>query len=147
MDIQAFVNAISESGNRERSNYHLTLGGLISKLKDFEQSKDVEFDVGGHPDYLNSYRGYYSDLAFSTTEKVVSVSDVLKEANKALNTTFQGYKGGDYIMTESTPLWKSEYGTSGDNEAVMGIVETENKVIFITKKIEYRTRSTAAWAN
>lgn len=137
MDIQAFVNAISESGNRERSNYHLTLGALISKLKDFDQSKEVQFDVGGYPDSLHSYRGYYSDLAFSATEKVVSVGDVLIEANKALNTAFQGYKGGDYLMTESTPLWKSEYGTSGENEAIMNIIEMNEKVILITKKIEY----------
>ena len=33
MDIQGMMDAVSDSLRRERSRYHLTLGGLISALE------------------------------------------------------------------------------------------------------------------
>jgi len=136
MDIQAFINAISEAGDRERSNYHLTLGKLIQGLEVAEPNAKVVFDVGGSPCEPNSYRGYYSDLAFATTEDDVSVAELLEMAKESLGKEFTGYKGGEYVMTETTPLWKSEYGTSGNNEAIMGLIVVDGKVILTTKVID-----------
>lgn len=136
MDIQKIIDALSESGNRERSNYQLTLGKLIQGLEGAEPSAKVVFDVGGSPYEPDSYRGYYSDLAFATTGDDVLVSELLDIAKESLGKEFTGYKGGEFVMTETTPLWKSEYGTTGNNEAIMGLIVVDGKVILTTKIID-----------
>jgi hypothetical protein len=47
----------------------------------------------------HSYRGYYNDLAFEI-ERDVSVGSMLADARAALDSTYQGWKGGDYTMHE-----------------------------------------------
>lgn len=63
---------------------------------------------------LLSYRGYYDQLALGFTtdqDQAASVEDILKKCKEADGSIFQGYKGGDYVMTRETNLWLSNYGT------------------------------------
>jgi hypothetical protein len=62
-----------------------------------------------------SYRGYYEQLAFEPLENA-RLGDMLEHAKSALGNTFEGYKGGDYTMTETTDCWIAEYGTSGGDK-------------------------------
>lgn len=65
------------------------------------------------PTRLNSYRGYYEELAIpGSTEEARSIDVWLKWLREANGTTYQGYKGGDYVMTRNTPLWAANYGES-----------------------------------
>ena len=38
------------------------------------------------------------------------VSDILEMAKECIGKTFTGYKGGEFLMLEDTPLWISNYG-------------------------------------
>ena len=61
----------------------------------------------------------YSELALgydSYGEK--SLGDLLVEFRSALGSTYQGYKGGDNVMIESTTLWVANYGSSGSTVIV-----------------------------
>lgn len=100
-NMQRLVDAIDESARIERSRYHLTLGMLISELElvptDFEvwfQGGGTKIGWGQFPGKLLSYRGYYSDLAFTPVNREV--------------------KAGDFTMTETTPLWVAEWGDASD---------------------------------
>lgn len=90
---------------------HIELGGIIARLE--QEDPDRVLPIGfGNP---HSYRGYYSDLAFEPVRDI-SVGEMLTAARSALGTTFEGYKGGDNLMTESTECWISMHGESGDNK-------------------------------
>jgi hypothetical protein len=92
---------------------HLTLGEVITALSAHDPDKRLK--VGFRRPH--SWRGDYSELAFEAAENV-TVRDMLDEAVTAVGTTFQGWKGGDYVMTENTFVWLvREEGTS-DGETV-----------------------------
>ena len=59
----------------------------------------------------HSFRGYYQDLAFEPTGEAC-IGDMLAYARGALGVTFEGYKGGEFTMSEYTECWISPYGTS-----------------------------------
>lgn len=108
MDIQDYINNLAEQWKKERAETQMTLGKLIQRI---EKMTLEYFPVGlSSPD---SYRGYYSDLAFEFTDEPMKREDVLKVCYSALNETFEGYRGGEYVMDFDTPLWIAEYGSCG----------------------------------
>ena len=137
MDMQSLINALAEVGLNERSKYHLTLGELITKLKNADKDAVVEFDEGGYIGGEGSYRGYYSDLAFELSSNRKTVKEFLAQCEAALGSTYEGYKGGDFIMGEGTPLWISAYGNA-DAIAIIGVKHNLNPPRFdlITKRVD-----------
>ncbi len=87
----------------------MTLGELITALKKEDSNKIVPLGFGNP----HSYRGYYEDLSFEPI-KNITVGRMLSEAESALGKTFQGYKGGDYTMSEYTSIWLAEWGDCGE---------------------------------
>lgn len=86
------------------------LGELIDALKAVvDQNPDAVVPDG----FCNphSYRGYYEQLAFEPAQNV-RVRDMLLDAEHALGSTFQGWKGGDYTMDEHTDCWLAHRGDS-----------------------------------
>ena len=132
MDIQKLFDAISASSRDTRKNYHLTLGGLVDLLSG-AGDMPVVFDKGGSPTLPHSYRGYYDDLSFDSTDEKVSASRVLEGARNCIGRTFEGYKGGDYTMSEDTPLWCAPYGRTGP--AIIGGEVKDGSVILHTKQV------------
>ncbi len=94
----------------EIGNY-IELGGIIARLE--QEDPDRVVPIGfANP---HSYRGDYSDLAFEPVRDI-TIGDMLNACRAALGTTFEGYKGGDYTMTETTDCWISMHGESADNK-------------------------------
>lgn len=85
---------------------------------------------------IDSYRGYYSDLAIEPGyPEEREVADVYDMLNAAIGSTFEGYKGGDFVMHADTPVWVSLYGnTSGIG--VTGVVATNRLAVITTARIE-----------
>lgn len=112
----------------------LTLGELITKLSKCKQDETVRFDFGGFvPDLVRSYRGYYDHLALGfTNECAPTVADVLGRLRAAVGATFQGYKGGDYVMTAETPMWAANNGETGDT-AITGVEAHSWTVVMTTR--------------
>ena len=113
----------------------LTLGDMIRLLDRVEKPETtVRFDFGRlKPRELDSYRGYYDQLALGwwESEKDVTVAELLVECRKAVGNTFDGYKGGEYKMTLSTPLWVANYGDCHDT-AIVGVVDAGWQVVIET---------------
>ena len=87
----------------------MVLKDLIERLKQ-EPKENVIRKGFGHS---MSYRGDYSQLAFAPFENV-TVGSMLEEAEYALGKTYQGYKGGDFVMDEYTDVFIAEYGSTGE---------------------------------
>lgn len=79
---------------------HLDLELLIAVLEAEDPEKVLK--VGFHRPH--SYRGDYMDLAFEIAADI-TVGAMLADARSALGTTYEGWKGGDYTMDDSTPVW------------------------------------------
>jgi hypothetical protein len=134
MDMQKFIDAMGDSMRQTRSDYHVTLGEMIETLKRADKNAPVIIDRGGAPDRLCSYRGYYADLAFGLCERT-TVDEVLRDCEFALGHTFEGYKGGNYVMGEDTPLWVSEWG-SASGLAVIAVNSCASGLVLVTKEID-----------
>jgi len=122
MFLQAMVDGMSEQWKRERAETQMTLGKLISSLEAMSEGSEVANLNGAH-----SYRGYYSDLAFEQDEGLRSSAELLVECKAAMGKVFSGYKGGDYVMGELTPVWIADYGCCGQKLMSIhpdGLIET-----------------------
>lgn len=97
-----------ESASTER---YLNLGGLISRLEREDPNRVLPLGFANP----HSYRGDYSELAFEPVPRI-RIGDMLAAARTALGATFEGYKGGDYLMTEHTSCWIARYGEDSDNQ-------------------------------
>lgn len=113
----------------------MTLGKLIRLLEMEKQDNEVRFDFGYfRPRGLESYRGSYDHLALSYTEDHAhfTVADLLALLKGAIGKTFQGWKGGDYVMGEYTPIWVANSGES-PSTAVEGIADCDYLTIIATR--------------
>lgn len=114
--LQEKLKQILADAHRERQLTQMTLGKLIARLNELPPSTLVE--ALGTP---HSYRGYYSDLAFEPGVGQQFASRALEVARSALGEVFEGYKGGDYMMTGDAPVWIASYGYCG--RKLMGITD------------------------
>lgn len=113
----------------------MTLGAMIRALEHCKPDAIVRFDFCGMvPGQLDSYRGYYEELALGFKDSSngdVTVSDLLAELNRANGKTFTGWKGGDYVMGLDTPVWVDNPGHS-NGTTICGIRDCDWKVIIDT---------------
>jgi len=150
MDIQQFLQDVMEMQRAEemKTSPQLTLGKLIERIEAIEdRSKPVVFDEVYHPSDIDSWRGSYCELAltYETGEGKLSTADFIALLKRTVGATLYGYKGGEFLMIEDTPVWVANYGEShgfkneGDIwlQAVVGVSEDERHVIIETKNIEY----------
>lgn len=149
MDLQTYLdNTIkSERAVRVGRGDQLTLGEIILKLEAINpKGKDKEPDVVFDFEYLfptgiDSWRGAYDELAlgfsgYSEGRNPMTISQFLALLKNCYERTFFGYKGGEYTMGKTTPVWVANYGNSG-NTVVLDVVDNEYQVILITGYREY----------
>lgn len=114
--MQAVCDAMSAEWKRERAATQMTLGSLIAALEKLPSDSLVR-GLG----HAHSYRGYYSDLAFEPQAVSVTADDLLGQCRAAMGRVFKGYKGGDYVMGETTPVWIANYGTTYEAKKLVAI--------------------------
>ena len=131
MDPQHFMDAICNATRSTRSEYHVTLGGIIRALSEAPSNALVVCSDGKRPGKPKSYRGYYSDLAFEPQEDFATAKELLQWCQNALGETFEGYKGGDYLMGDDTPLWVSPYGIASSDAVVAATMVGDEFVLTI----------------
>ena len=116
-----------------------TLGSLIDTLGKCAQGHEVVFDFCGTvPRELISYRGFYDHLAVTWKPRVnsdddMTVADFLAMLKGAVGQTFEGYKGGEYVMSRETPVWVDNYGDC-TRTAIIDIPANDFEVIISTTR-------------
>ena len=152
MDLQEYLTKIVTQGRRERflQTNQLSLGALIERLEllipnqkaikeKYGKEAGVHYDFEYlHPTSIDSWRGSYNELAlnFSQEGEYMRISDFLSMLKDCLGKTFQGYKGGDFIMSKDTPIWVANYGNVG-NTGISDVVECEYNIMLTTQYYEY----------
>mgnify|MGYP001570470005 FL=1 len=132
--VQRLIDVMNDSARRSRGDYHLTLGRAIEALAQSDLPVTFDFDEKS-PSHPHSYRGYYSDLALESVSAPITASALRDLLSSALNQTFTGYKGGDYLMGPDTPLWAAEYG-HGSGRAIVGIRNGGLYLVLVTKELQ-----------
>lgn len=116
-------------------NKTLTLGEIIDKLEALPPTLSIRFNFCDFlPTTFDSWRYNFSELALGYKQGNLlesTVSKLLDLAKEAVDTSFQGYKGGDYIMTAQTSVWVANYGLSGGNTGILDIqaIDDEDCII------------------
>lgn len=83
----------------------MKLKELIEELKALDPA--LIFPMGFYSPH--SYRGSFDELAFVPVEQA-SVCAMLSCAEWAVDQSFPGYKGGEYLMTEDTSIRFADLG-------------------------------------
>ena len=83
---------------------------------------------------LASWRGSYDQLTVTRPGPARTAGEMLDDAKAALHKTFEGYKGGDYRMTESTRVWADDWGCYNQN-ALDGISLNGRGAFLITRYV------------
>lgn len=112
----------------------MTLGDLIRNLEACPNSNLFVEIRGGYAGKFHSYRGFYDQLALGIGAPR-TIADLLEAAQAAVNEEFEGYKGGTYTMSCSTPVWAAEWG-EWPGEAIVGLMHLEDAVRLVTANIE-----------
>lgn len=93
----------------------MKLAALVHAIKAHPQDAEVVMELVGleadlqRPGELDSYRGYYEDLAIGWGPRDLgswrSVEWLVDQLRTAVGDTFEGCKGGYYTMREDTKVW------------------------------------------
>lgn len=132
--VQQYVQAIRNS--KMQSSDQLTLGELIRTIEPYLQThgeKGIAFDFGYMaPSGIDSWRGSYNELALAyKANHEITVQQFHEMLKNSIGAEFTGYKGGEYIMGETTPIWVANNGEAC-NTAVLGIIDEGYKLIIST---------------
>lgn len=122
----------------------MTLRDLVSALRMYPEDLPVRYEHGGIPIAFDSWRGRYDELTLTfenpgENEPTTTVRDLLHLAEQAATgQVFTGYKGGEYQMTWSTPVWADAYGTAHyDIPVALSVTDTDMVVIQTSNIQEY----------
>ena len=116
MDMQTIIDNWSAAERAKRSETQMTLQDLIHALEAMPAGAQV-----ANLNTPDSYRGYYADLAFSRGAGMRPAFELLADCKAALGAEFEGYKGGEFVMGKTTPLWVAEYGVIGQKLISLGV--------------------------
>jgi hypothetical protein len=116
----------------------ISLGSLIEKLGRCDPGARVYFDFSRlSPTSVNSYRGYYDHLAIGFADvqydAAKKVGELLTELRSCVGKVFSGYQGGNYRMTEQTPVWVGNWGESTDTVIVGVLREGDYAAVILTR--------------
>ena len=123
--------------DRFKASGQLSLGELIHRLKNIDPALPLYFDFGNFaPIKVSSWRGAYRELAIEYVptdffDEALYTGRFLKEhLEPAVGKVFIGYKGGEYTMTKSTPVWVANWGAS-DNTGVVGVITSTHETFAV----------------
>ncbi|AZA49761.1 hypothetical protein EG346_16940 [Chryseobacterium carnipullorum] len=155
MTYEELNNKIRQMRNESFENSsQLTLGQFISEIERIgivaehnNEIKDVCFDFGSAiPTTLDSWRGAYEELAlgyelsgYDNNSKHFSdckADKFLEQLKSAIGKEYTGWKGGEFIMNEDTPVWVSNSGNS-DDTGIIGILDDGWRIIVLTAFCKY----------
>lgn len=106
---------------------------ILIQLDSLMDNSDEQLFIVGVSREFCSYRGYYSELCVApSVGREMSACEFSNVLADQIGKTYEGYKGGEYMMTEDTELYLAKYGRTG--EKIVGIEKDGNTLSFITEE-------------
>lgn len=146
IDFQEYINNAVAVARAERmkTSDQFTLGEMIMRLETIRnEDYPVIFDVVKfHPTGIDSWRGVYSELAleYSSEGEPMSAKQFLTILKETMSKTLVGYKGGDFLMGKTTPVWVANnsetYSFREGYTAVIDIVLSTSEIVILTRIME-----------
>lgn len=115
----------------------MKLGELTQILHDHDWTAEVRYDNGTYPQAFDSWRGRYEQLTLIPGDEPQTVGHLLELATAANGATFTGYKGGDFVMNENTPVWADPYGEYWCNGIVSHLIVDGDLVLVRAELSDY----------
>lgn len=124
----------------------ITLGELIRQIEGMpltwkfdeeDEPKRIMFDFAGMvPRGVHSYRGFYSELAITAGtveyyDDLPTAEEFLKELKGVLKWPLPGWKGGEFTMTDDTPVWVTDSVSGTSRTVVTGVRDLDHEGIVI----------------
>ena len=130
--LMAKIDADTDARCANRGQW--TLGMLKVFLENADGKKIMRLG-DGYPGDFHSYRGYYRFISLETSPVEITVSAFLKVVTDAIGSVFEGYKGGDFLMTQNTPVWVSGWGFCSGN-GIVGVDLVDDEYIIDIANID-----------
>jgi len=73
-------------------------------------------------------------LALEESTEPTTVGELVNALTEILNTELEGYKGGEFLMDSSVPVWISPFGVA-TQIAIMDVDLKDGEVVVTTKFI------------
>jgi hypothetical protein len=146
LSIQELLEAMGAKDRREtmQKSDQLVLGELTILMDNVDGEKPVVFDdVDCVPTSVGSWRGSYRELAirYDGGSEPMTVDEFHAILDDADGKTFKGYKGGDFTMSSTTPVWVANRGTSSGfkhrEHGVVGVREEDERVVIETGEVPF----------
>lgn len=122
----------------------MRLNDMIRQLEACNPDARVYYNFGGtFPTTIDSWRGVYAELALgwgcpynkatgtNATGEPPTVAALVAELKSAIGKTFEGYKGGQFLMQGHTQVHCDNYGTS-TGTSIVGIRDDGYAVTILT---------------
>lgn len=138
-EFQKYINLVNDVLQQKRMKEHVLLGELIVILKACQPNAIVLYNSPIGVEFCFptlkacSYRGYYQDLCLipESVYSEIRVEEFLKLLEDCVNMEFTGYKGGEYVMGYTTPLWVAPYGNTGMKVVSANQIKTDGTTSFV----------------
>lgn len=94
----------------------MILQELIDLLREQPDARLVRYSTNTgdgrplYPDTFASWRGVYAQLTLAPSREPVTCGQLLARAEDADGAVFEGWKGGEYSMDGSSPVWADDVG-------------------------------------
>ena len=131
--IEGVLDRVTKEARAEAmSKSQLMVGELLAYLKALPGDLLVTWDDGAQIGECSSYRGYYQDLGLETGHLPMTVSSLVNQVKGMLGSTMEGYKGGDFLVSRDTLVWRHEWGTTRNAARVIGVERVGDGVVLQT---------------
>jgi hypothetical protein len=121
----------------------MTLAALIDALSKARGDVPVYYDFcRAFPTKVDSWRGAYSELALSfethgynqdgEERQPLTARALLGELTSAIGETYEGYKGGSYVMDPGTAVWVDNWGEC-TLTSISGVRDEGSSVVIETR--------------
>lgn len=114
-------------------NYEqFSLGEIQEQLYEFYSERIVRF-VGTElsPCGASCYRGSYDELAINYSTDKINVGQFSSMLKDILSKTYIGYKGGEYKMYDTTPVWAARDCSDYSQMAIVSVFLSEDGFVYL----------------
>lgn len=117
----------------------MTVNELREALEYFSDDTNVEFDFGGYPVYIDSWRGSYNKPAmyFTMDYEEITIGKLKEMLSKVDGQKATGWKGGEFILSADEILWITPEPNMSNSTTISSVSKESYSVVLNTKYEEY----------
>lgn len=121
MNLELETNILTSPSQPQRTELHLApyLISWRGRYDELSVNMDAEY-TDDLEEYIERLSTYLHD---ENSNLFLSVSDFIDGLLSKIGNTFTGYKGGEYVITEKSPLWIDLYGTTSFPSISVGCID------------------------